>query len=43
MPRKRPVDARIREATEKLERLKDEKRMEQLREKIRARRPVRRR
>jgi len=43
MPRKRPVATRIREQAEKLERLKDEERMEKLREKIRTRRPVRRR
>jgi len=42
MPRKRPIATRIREQTEKLERLKDEERMEKLREKMSARRPRRR-
>jgi len=43
MPRQRPVDQRLREAVEKVERLKDEQRMLVLREKIRQRRPARRR
>jgi len=43
MPRKRPVEQRLRDATEKVERLKDEQRMIVLREKIRSRRPTRRR
>jgi len=42
MPRKRPVSTRITEAQEKLERLKDEQRMEALREKMRTRRRRRR-
>jgi len=42
MPRKRPVATRITEAQEKLERLKDEQRMEALREKMRSRRRRRR-
>ena len=43
MPKKRPVDQRLREAQEKVERLKDEQRMIALREKIRQRQPGRRR
>jgi len=43
MPKKRPVSTRISEAQEKVERLKDEQRMNVLRDKIRARRPLRRR
>jgi len=43
MPKMRPVEQRLREATEKVERLKDEQRMIVLREKIRQRRPTRRR
>lgn len=43
MPRKRPVEQRLREASEKVERLKDEQRLIVLRDKIRARRVPRRR
>jgi len=43
MPKKRPVEQRLREATAKVEVLKDEQRMNVLREKIRQRRPARRR
>jgi len=43
MPRKRPVATRIKEQQEKLERMKDEERMEKLREKMRSRRVPRRR
>ena len=43
MPKKRPIDQRLRDASEKVERLKDEQRMIVLREKIRQRRPARRR
>lgn len=43
MPKKRPVSQRISEAQQKLERLKDEQRMEALREKMRDRRLPRRR
>ena len=42
MPKKRPVTTRIEEAKAKLERLQDEKRMDELREKMRRRR-IRRR
>jgi len=42
MPRKRPIATRIAEAKEKSERLQDEKRMEELREKMRRRRRTRR-
>jgi len=42
MPKKRPVATRIQEAQERLERLKDEQRMETLREKMRRRRGRRR-
>ena len=42
MPKKRPVLTRIEEAKARLERLQDEKRMEDLREKMRRRR-IRRR
>ncbi len=42
MPKKRPIDIRLREAQALVERLKDEQRMEVLRAKIRARRPRRR-
>jgi len=42
MPRKRPVAIRITEQQERLERLKDEQRMEALREKMRIRRRRRR-
>jgi len=42
MPKKRPVSTRITEAQERLERLKDEQRMEALREKMRTRRRRRR-
>lgn len=42
MPKKRPVDVRIREQQEKLERMKDEQRMENLRQKMRDKRPRRR-
>lgn len=41
--KKRPVAVRIKEQAEKLEKMKDEQRMEALREKIRNRRPIRRR
>jgi len=43
VPKKRDVAVRLREEQEKVERLKDEQRMQVLRDKIRARRPVRRR
>jgi len=43
MPKKRPVDQRLREAQETVERLKDEQRMIALRDKIRKRAPGRRR
>jgi len=43
MPKKRAVEIRLREAQERVERLKDEQRMQVLRDKIRARRPLRRR
>jgi len=43
MPRKRPVNQRLQEAQEKVERLKDEQRLIALREKMRLRRPQRRR
>lgn len=43
MPKKRGVEIRLREAQEKVERLKDEQRMIVLRDKIRARQPGRRR
>jgi len=43
MPKKRPVTQRLTEAQEKVDRLKDEQRMIQLREKMRLRRPTRRR
>jgi len=39
MPKKRPIEQRVREATEKVERLKDEDRLIKLREKIRNRTP----
>lgn len=42
MPRQRPIDMRIQEAEERLARLKDVKRMEELRERIRVRRRRRR-
>jgi len=42
MPRKRPVAQRITETQEKMEKLKDEQRMEVLREKMRRRRRTRR-
>jgi len=43
MPKKRPITERIAEAKERVERLQDEKRMQELREKMRLRRPRRRR
>lgn len=43
MPKKRPVGQRLSEAQERVERLKDEQRMIALRDKIRLRRPRRRR
>jgi len=42
MPKKRPVAVRITEAQERLERLKDEQRMEALRQKMRNNRRRRR-
>jgi len=42
MPKKRPIQDRVKEAAEKVERLKDEQRMITLRERIRTRQPRRR-
>jgi len=43
MPAKRPIDTRITEAEEKLSRLKDEKRIQELQARMRNRRNRRRR
>ncbi len=42
MPKQRPVETRLREAAEKVERLKDEQRLNAIKERIRARQPRRR-
>lgn len=42
MPKKRPVEIRLAEAEEKVKELKDEKRMQELKERVRVRRRRRR-